>query len=288
MSYSISPRDLKGTIVVEQETDRLDTPSKIDVKAPTSDAPATPQSTPTAPEQKASDPRLEDLERKEIALRETARKIAAEKAELESLRAASKTPPPGMMTAEQWREQFMADPTKLGIGYQEMADKYLTQPSEQDQKYQALQAKIAELEGRLGEGSKAMEEAQKRAFDNAVNQMKAETARIIESSPQDFELISAQGQHGAVVELITRTYQEDGVLMSPKEAAEKVEAFLLDRALKVAGLRKVREKTSPPVAETAEKKTDQSQTQTLSQSMQASRPLTPRERAIAAFNRKLS
>lgn len=306
MSYTIVPKDLKSPVTVVQETSRLDTispaPSNIDSKGAPQGASLPPLGTPQAPSSNATgealnakpasavaetDPRIADLERKEIALRETARRIQAEKAELEALKRAPAAPS-NAMTAEQWKELFMQDPAKVGIDYQDMANKYLTQPTEQDQKYSALEKQVAELKAQLGQGEQSIKKAQEEAYQNAVNQMKAETQRIVESSPGDYELIAAQGQHDAVVALIEATYKEEKILMSPKQAADKVEEYLLERALKVAGLKKVREKTSPSFAEAAEKKTQEPRTTpTLSQSMQANAPMTPRERAIAAFNRKL-
>ncbi len=235
---------------------------------------------------KQDDPRMMELARKEQLLRAESKRIAAQKAELEALQA---VPKQVGLSAEEWKARFLADPSSVGMSYQEMADRYLNQPSEVDQKYSQLQAKIEELEGRLGQGAKAIEEAQAKAYTNAINQMKAETSRLVESSPQDFELISVNGAHDAVVQLIETTYKEDGVLMSVTDAARKVEDYLTDKALKVAGLTKVRAKIAPPQqAAVPQKEAAQSKPTTLSQSMTASsRPLSPqeqREKAIAAFS----
>jgi hypothetical protein len=231
----------------------------------------------------ASDPRLAELARKEMLLREEARKVEAQKAELETLRKQA-TEPKGM-TAEEWKAKFLEDPSSVGMTYDEMANRYLNQPTEEVQKLSALEAKIAQLESQLGQGNKAYEEAQAQAYTNAMKQLKAQTSQLVETAPQDFELISSQGAHDQVVKLIEDTYRAEGRLMSVKQAAEEVEKQLLDRALSFAALNKVKQKlvgdgkTSPSPAE--DKAVPQ---KTLSQTITTGAKLTSaqiRERAIA-------
>jgi hypothetical protein len=241
---------------------------------------ATPPTSPVEATSEANDPRLVELARKERLIREEARRVAAEKAELASMQATR----PGAMTADEWKAKFLADPASVGMSYQEMADRYLSQPSEGDQKMAQLEAKIAELEGKLGQGNKVLEEAQAKAYANAMNQLRAESTRLIEASPKDYELISSQGAQDSIVKLIETTYNEEGRLMSVQDAAQQVESYLLERALKIAGLEKVRAKTSP-VAPVAPPQTEEvKRSTTLSNTMSTSPRLTPqqiRERAIA-------
>jgi len=303
MSIKIEPMQAIGHITTNASDRTLDNmPRKEPTLAPVESAKAEGtqppiQEAPKAPEASSQqleaspvDPRIAELERKERLLREQARKLAAEKAAFDQGRQ-QQAPKPNALTAEEWKAQFMKNPEALGINRQEMADLYLTQPSEERQMVSRLEAKIAELESQIGQGSKQMEEAQAKAYDNALRQMKAETQRLVETSPQDYELVSANGAYDAVVGLIEATYKEEGILMSVKDAATRVEEHLLSKALKSADLKKVREKLLPQQAAAGQPAVQQTQAQqktspTLSQSMAAAKPMTPRERAIAAFNRK--
>jgi hypothetical protein len=173
------------------------------------------------------DPRMADLERKELLIREEARKLKAEKQALEAAR--SQPPAPGMMTAEQWKAQFLQDPTLVGIQYQEMADKYLSQPSEQDQATQALQRKIAELESRLEGTTTSIKQAEAQAYESAKRQLLQDTQRLVTTRTQDFEAIAADGAFQPVVDLIEATYKEEGYFMSVEDAAKQVEDYLVAR-----------------------------------------------------------
>lgn len=282
---SITREDAPGTVGTEGTTP---TPQAT-AQAPINDPSAVKNDSGEATASEASkaspeaDPRLAELARKEMLLREEARKVEAQKAELETLR--KQAAEPKGMTAEEWKAKFLEDPSSVGMTYDEMANRYLNQPTEEVQKLSALEAKIAQLESQLGQGNKAYEEAQAQAYANAMKQLRAQTNQIVESAPQDFELISSQGAHDQVVKLIEDTYRAEGRLMSVKQAAEEVEKQLLDRALSFAALNKVKQKlvgdgkTSPSPAE--DKAVPQ---KTLSQTITTGAKLTSaqiRERAIA-------
>lgn len=278
----------------------------IDSKAPTSPPEAQAAPTPQVEGQEAptgqpdanqgqskaeSDPRLEELARKERLIRAEALRLKAEKDAWQKAQA----PQQQGMTAEEWKKAFLEDPSKVGLDYQAIADRYLNQPSEDEQKYKAFEQKIAELEARLSNQSQNLEQAQAQAYENAMKQLKSDTQALIGRKPDEYEALAAEGATDAVVELIKSTYHEEGILMSVEDAARKVEDYLTERALKLAGLKKVRAKVDTTAQATpaiTEQKTQgqqqiQVRTTSLSHSMQpATKPLTAaerRERAIKAF-----
>lgn len=267
-------QDAPGSIVTPQVAATPQAAQEAPISQP--DANGTPSNA------KQLSPQELEMERKEILLRKQARALQDERKAFEQQKAAPKG-----MTAEEWKAQFLKNPEALGINRQEMADLYLTQPSEERQLVASLEAKIADLEARMGQSTKSIEEAQQQALSNALKQKRAETVNLVNSKPDVYEQVMRQDAHDAVVELIAATYKEDGILMSVEDAASRVEEHLLNRALKLADSKKVREKLFPQQAAAAPAvQQTQATPKTLSQGMQASQPLTPRERAIAAFNRK--
>lgn len=287
--YAISKQVGPSEVLVgERPTEPVESPIRA------VEAPVTPEPTP-APKQE-QDPRLVELERKERAIRAQAKQLAQEKALIEQLKTASQ-PKPGAMTAEEWKAMFLQDPTKLGIDMDVVANKFLTAPSEEAKELAAIKAEMQALRDADKARQEQLEQASKQAYENAKKQIRSEAQRLIETRPQDFETISAMGAHEDVLSLIERTYQEENRLMSVEEAAKEVEDYLLDKAVKYAGLNKVKTKTTPASpagdATTApvEPKTQPTQ-QTLTRALsQSSRPLTAaerRQRAIAAFTGSLN
>lgn len=250
------------------------------------ETPTTPESVPAPPK----DERMVELERKERAIRAQAKQLAQEKAALEAQKASlAPANKPGAMTAEEWKAQFLQDPTKLGISLDEMASKYLSQPSEEAQKIARLEAKLAEMEQATVKSREEMTAAQQQAYDNALKQIETDARRLIESKPQEFEAISAEGAHKAVVDLIERTYKEENILMSVEEAAQEVENYLLERAVKLAGLTKVRAKTATPApSQEAPVTKTPNQQQTLTRAISSTQGLSRIERAKLAFQGKLN
>jgi hypothetical protein len=127
----------------------------------------------------------------------------------------------------------------------------------------------------------------KQAYETAIKQLGNEAKILVDSDPS-YELIKAQDATGAIVELIEETHKETGVLMSVEEAAKEIENHLYEEALKLSQLEKVKKGLQPPpavVSEVAE--TPAIKTLTNAQAG-SGRPLTAKERAIMAFQGKLT
>lgn len=299
MSYSVSKATPPSNEIVVKTSNRAgEGAPTLPLASPSQAAPEGSQAVLEAPAleeaPKAPDPRMAELERKERLLAQERRKLAAEKAAFEAARQPAPQTDPNKLTAEEWRARFMEDPSKLGIDVNDVATKVFQQPSEERQLISKLEAELAELKGTITQSQESVTKAQEQAYQNAVAQLSADTKRLITSRPQDFEMIGAEGAHDDVVELIKRTYQEENVLLSVEDAAQSVEEYLTGRAVRLAGLSKVKAKIAPehPAPEApghqATKTPPSQQTHTtLTRNLQGSTPNKPqsaRERAIAAFN----
>lgn len=264
--------------VVEEE-------KAVDTSSPAVET-APPAAEKAAPE---VDPRIAELERREIAIRQQTLEMQRLKQEMEEAKRSQE----GRLSPEEWKQKFLEDPTQLGIDYQDMADRYLSQPSEEKKMITSLQREIEDLRSQYKNQMTQLEQAQKQAYENAVRQLQSETESLIASRASEYEAITSLGRQQDVVNLIKDTYQKEQIMMSVEQAANQIEQKLIDEALRYAGLSKVKAKivpTSDPAKQEDTKEQKQTQN-TLTRSLsQASGPLTPsqlRERAIAAFNGSL-
>lgn len=195
----------------------------------------------------------------------------------------------------------LKDPSKvldllsdLGLSYDELTQAALNAPKPEDiqrmREINELKAQIEELKSEQNKTKSAYEESQTRAYQQALAQIKQETAALVKNDP-NFEAIAATNSIDDVVELIETTFKQDGILMTVEEAAQEVEAYLVEEAAKLARLNKIQQKLKPaekPVSKpTVEAKQIQQEEKpgikTLTNSMGTSRQLSARERAILRF-----
>lgn len=108
----------------------------------------------------------------------------------------------------------------------------------------AVQAQIAQL----SEQNKALEtkltEGQQVQYDQAKIQIRNDAETLIAQDAVNFEAIAAEGDEAldAIVELIEQTFEKEDRIISVKKAAEEVENFLIEEAIKMQGLKKVQAK----------------------------------------------
>jgi len=109
---------------------------------------------------------------------------------------------------------------------------------------------------------------------------------------EQYELIAATGSIDDVVELIERTFTEEGRLVPVEEAAQAIEDYLAEEAYKLSKLKKIQQKLAPSAQakpeqkQTEQPKQPQTQMKTLTNAVGTQRQLSARERAIAAFEGK--
>ena len=268
--------------------------SVIDSKAPPLNAEGEGGSTPqgSSSEESISQPSASNDEMKQLAARERAawaeiKRLKAEKAELES----KPSPQPGL-TPEQVVSLLRTDPSALGLTYEDLGQMYLNKDAPVDPLMQRMQAKIEELEGKLNNAASEAQKSQESAYNQALKQIELE-AKALVSKSDAYEVTRSQGAESAITKLIELTYNEEGILMDIEDAAAQVEAHLEQEAIALINRsQKLKNKlvpASPTHAQGAPKQSTNQQRQqtTLTPAMsQASpKPLSARDRAIAAFNK---
>lgn len=180
---------------------------------------------------------------------------------------------------------------EAGLTYEQITNMMLNPPQPQDMAYkgelEALKAEIKALRGETESTKKTFQEQQTQSYQQAVNQIRSEATKLVSSDPM-FETIKETGSVGEVVKLIEQTFKEDGILMTVEEAAQQVEDYLIEEALKLSRIKKIQQRLNPvqssvPPASVPAAAPKQPQLKTLTNAVSASRPLNARERAILAF-----
>ena len=185
-----------------------------------------------------------------------------------------------------------------GISYDQLTNLLLSQGQGQPTSPEAamiakLEAKIAQIEEANKQTNTSIEARETQAYNQAVTQIRNDAKSLVTSDPE-FETIKATNSINDVVELIELTFKEDGILLTVEEAAREVENHLVEEAMKITRINKIQRRLSHPAAKAQESKPSQSgsapkqqQMNTLTNSVGTSKPLTQRQRAIAAFEGKL-
>jgi hypothetical protein len=213
-------------------------------------------------------------------------------------RAASKPAPTFDESKYVSLEALKADPfgilnSKADLNYDKLTELVLNGPT-QDQRSQIeyvkkLEARLEALEGTTASTQKTLQERDAGARASAIKQINNEVSQLITRNP-DFEAINATNSKNDVTELIARTFDEDGILMTVEEAAQQVEDYLIDEAMKFNKLKKVQQRlqtrTETPGTQ-AQGQPKQQQLKTLTNSVSSTRQLSAKERAILAFKGEL-
>lgn len=243
------------------------------------------------------------LARKEKALRlrdqQLRQKEATIKAQEDAARAALAPKAPTFDESKYVsRDKLAQDPfsvlAELGLSYDQLTNLALNAPKPEEvalkNQLAALRAEIDSLKGEQNNTKKSWEDQQQASYKQAVNQIRQETQQLVSRDPA-FETIRETKSVGDVVELIERTFNEDGILLSVEEAAQQVEEYLVDEAMKLTKIKKIQQRLQPaakPAAKATEAPKQQQPMKTLTNSVSSSRQLTARERALLAFEGKLN
>lgn len=182
-----------------------------------------------------------------------------------------------------------------GIDYNRITDSLLNQPTPEAKQIQELKQELAKLQKSQESTQTEYKNSQQRAYEQALNQVRTDVTSLVAKS-DDYATIKTMGAEESVVELIKQTFDSDGVLLSVEDASKEVENYLVDEAIRLASIEKIRARVNPPTPKpevVTQQPIPQQQNRTLTQSVaQVARktPMTPEERrarAIAAFNGQL-
>lgn len=294
------PEDQAG--VVKTEQNHTDVTSKVEKPVETKDGSGS-----EAPESDTRDKYAQQmaiLARKEKALRINNERSSSKIKELEAkLQAMEEAQNSKFVPKEKLSKEHIVDTLReAGLSYEDITAAVLGAPKSEDIKANAdFEAKVKaaidkELEPirkQQEQARKEMEEGQQQAYENALNGLRAETRRLV-TTDDNFEAIAHEGDRAIneVVNLIEHTFQNGldearpkGTIMSVSEAAELIEEELVSRYKRAQGLKKLgggkapaTEQESAPTQSSGDKTM-----KTLSNTTGTTPQMTPRERAIAAF-----
>jgi len=235
------------------------------------------------------------LARKEKALRQRDAQLRQREAAIRASEAASKAPATPSFDASKYvsKEDLLKDPFGVlgttGLSYEQLTERLLNAPSPEQQKQQEytrkLEARLAALEEEQGNSKKTFEQREQESRKQAVTQIRNEVKKLVIADPT-FETIKETNSYNDVVELIEQTFDKDGILLTVEEAAQQVEDYLMEEAMKLAKIKKIQQRLAPPAA-AASKPAPQQQLKTLTNSVSSSRQLSAKERAILAFKNEL-
>ena len=244
------------------------------------------------------------LARKERALRAKAQQqdqaLKAKEAALAAREAALEAKDKEYATAYIPKQRLKAETLSVlaeeGLSYDELTQQILNQtpPNPQvDAHIKRLEAKLARLEAQNEESQKSMATAETERYKAAVKQITRDATNLVKTDP-NFETVRATNSIRDVVELIEETFKETGEVMSVEEAAQEVENYLVEEAMKLTKIEKIKKRLQAPPAAAAQADrqtpTPPKQTQpmkTLTNATGSTRQLSARERALLAFKGEL-
>lgn len=227
------------------------------------------------------DPKFEALARKEAAFRQREREFQAREATYKEKEAK-------LAQAETFQSRLKENPldvlNELGITYDQLVEQAVNAPDSATKEIQNELKRIRQTQDKLAQDAQDSSKAQRQA---ALKQIRYDVTDLIDQDPQ-FETIKATNSADEVVELIERTFDQEGKLLTVDQAAKMVEDELFEEAKRIASIGKVKATLKPEltpelISQTKQQTSKQQPMTTLTNNMTSNRPLTARERAIKRF-----
>lgn len=294
---SVSAEELGAIQAQSSENTDKSTEESVDAPEVPAEAPAKPAEDPAVSRQFAQLARQEKALRAKVQQQEQA--IKAREQALQAREAALASKDQEYQTGYISRDRLKSDPlgvmAETGLTYEELTQQILTQQPK-DPRVEAtisrLEAKIKALEDGAQNTQKSYQEQQQNAYQAAVRQIETDARALVKQDP-NFETIRATGAVKDVVELITQTYDKDGVLLTVEEAAQQVEDYLVEEAMKITRIDKIKNRIAANASQASTKAqtpatNKQPQMKTLTNATGSSRELSAKERAILAFKGQLN
>lgn len=260
--------------------------------APEVPAPQEPESTPISQQYAI-------LARREKSLRMKEAQIRSREAALRQPMEAPKASEPKVdMSQYVPKDRLTQDPftvlQEMGLTYDQLTELALNAPKPEQLALQgqikALQDELKTLKGETESNKKSFADYEDQQYKSALKQIEFDVSALVKTDPA-FEAVREARATRDVVNLIDRVYKEDGILMTIEDAASEVETQLVEEAMKLARLNKVQQQLNAararPQAPAKQNGQPQQSSTTLTNNMTSSRKLSPRERAVLAFEGKL-
>lgn len=189
----------------------------------------------------ALSPQLAALARKEAKYRQQEQELKAKEAAFES----KKTE---FASFSSLKEKLAAKDfsalEELGIDYNEYTNYLLAKQEGQKPEAQAIEQLREEITGL----KKSQEEAVNKQYDATVNQYRAEIKALVAKDPE-YSTVKELAAEEYVVKHILDTFNEDGDVLTVEEASKEIEEALVEEAMKMSNLSKVKAKQAPPAPE---------------------------------------
>lgn len=131
-----------------------------------------------------------------------------------------------------------------GITPDDMTQYFANAPSQEVREIQELRNYTKSLEEKISQMDNRFQERDSAQYQQALNQIRSDVKSLVVNSPE-FETVQATGSHETVVRLIEKMFKETGTVMTVEEAAMEVENELMDQAIKLANLPKIKQKLTP-------------------------------------------
>lgn len=194
------------------------------------------------------------------------------------------------------KDRLKQDPlgtlSEMGMTYDEITQLALSQPQIDpalNKVIQELKMQIKELKGENEGTRKSITDQQTQSYNEALRHISLEAKDLVKNDSR-FETIRETGQLSEVVDLIKKTFDQDGILLTVEEAAQAVEDELVEEAMKISRLSKIQQKIKAATEQTPKPTVDAKKTtemKTLTNAVSSSRQLSARERALLAFKGEL-
>lgn len=174
--------------------------------------------------------------------------------------------------------RLKSEPLKVllesGVTYDQLTEAILA--NQVDPEVMALKKELQEL--KQGVDQRFTEE-KTQAEKQALAEMRREASLLVSTS-KDFELVKETKSVPEVMRLIEETYRSSGEVLDVKEALTLYENELLKDLERLTGIEKVKNKILPAQPQAMQQ---QPGLRTLTNKHTASVPLSPKQRALAAF-----
>lgn len=238
------------------------------------------------------------LARKEKAIRAKVQEIRAKEAsfsqkdqELQQLKSENEA-------LKAFRSRVKSEPLAVlgeeGVTYDQLTQAAMNAPSHEQAQLlntiKQLTQKVEALESETKGTKTKFEETETARRQSAIRQIQMQAKQLVTTDP-NYETIKETGQVGEVTKLIEKVFDRDGILLTVEEAADEVEAYLVEEFEKLTKINKLKQRLASS-NQSAQKQTQGEQQssqsmKTLTNAVGATRKLTPRERAILAMEGKL-
>lgn len=270
----------EGTPVLEDQGKSIDA---IDASTPVADKVDPNAETPAAIE--ATQP----LSPQFAALAKQKRALQLKERELLTREQALATQSTGTKSMEEYRARIKANALSVlqeeGVTYDQLTEQILASGNESNPAVTRLEAKIAALEKGLETQTKSQVDRDT-AQEEQVFTIMGKEAQDLLAKPESNPAISIMGYEPEVMKLIRTMWKEKGIALEVSEAIKMVEEEALpDARAKIAKAEMLKQLLTPAEQQQQAAQQGANKTmRTLTNRDGVSAPLTPRERAIAAFH----